>query len=153
MMKNLNFSFKVVLMLIVINIFIGSTPQQTQDKGKEMIYQFYMAYITYADLFDHILTRESVRPKLDSLVRVSCTQKWLNTISTIELEADPFLCAQDIDTLWKKKLEVSRIDSVQYNVSYGLQHLKNKEEIRVFLKEDENGVWKIDSVALFYLPN
>lgn len=52
----------------------------------------------------------------------------------------------------EKKLEVSRIDSVQYNVSYWLQHLKNKEEIRVFLKEEESGVWKIDSVALFYLP-
>ena len=95
---------------------------------------FYQSYI-----------RES--SKIESLKAKHCTAKFLVQIADAELDADPFLNAQDVEEKWAENLEITPESAAkdQYKVCYTASFDNSKHCVKVTMV-DEGGSWKIDNI-------
>jgi hypothetical protein len=85
--------------------------------------------------------------KIESLKAQHCTAKFLVQLANAELEADPFLNAQDVEEKWAENLEITpeSAGKDQYNVCYTASYDNAKHCVKVTMV-DEGGSWKIDNI-------
>ncbi|NML40682.1 DUF3828 domain-containing protein [Chitinophaga sp. G-6-1-13] len=111
------------------------------DSAVTMLKQFYTVYIT-----EGAKMTEDFK-KLDLLKKKYCTTKLLYKIKHTELDADPFLNAQDVDGSWVKTLSVNKDPRKEKGYIVSFRGVESNTKITVRLqvtKEKEN--YKIDII-------
>lgn len=126
--------------LLVLPLMQSCTPA-ADTKATDAIKDFYGAYI-----------RENSKEPgdmkaVESIKKKHCTSSLLQKLSGEELDADPFLDAQDVDANWVNTMEVLPEGSAEnvYGVCFLLTPGESKHCVRVAMKQ-EGGEWKIDDV-------
>lgn len=86
--------------------------------------------------------------KIESLKTKHCTAKYLGQLADQELEADPFLNAQDVEEKWADNLEITPdgVTQNQFSVCYTASFDNSKHCVEVTMVED-GGSWKIDNIT------
>lgn len=145
MKSNLLIFFWVIA--LVLSNYTGSAQTKTaNDDAKTMLRQFYTSYIIEGSNMD------SNEGKLNSIKKQYCTKKILNKIQQDEeLDDDPFLNAQDVDSDWLKTLTISK-DPQKANV-YVVSYLSNYDKKRIIIKllVVKNGQnYKIDDILTYW---
>jgi hypothetical protein len=95
----------------------AAAAQDRDAKAVAIIKDFYTAYMYQ---FAASSSGPANQEKLDSIASQYCSGDLISEIHKTELEADPFIHAQDCDSAWVKTLQVIK-DSVKqntYNISY-----------------------------------
>lgn len=132
------FAFFNSLIFVVIFNCAQAQSNDPHVKALEMIKGFYTNYITDMDKGDV--------SKLDTLQKESCTVNLLHKIPKLskQMDADPFLKAQDTNIKFLKSLTVKKDLKKEghYVVSYGID-----EKVAINLTVVKvNGEYKIDAV-------
>ncbi|MCF6404249.1 YbjP/YqhG family protein [Chitinophaga filiformis] len=129
-----------VSILICLSSFCQAQNKAPNDSAATMLKQFYTSYIS-AD-------EES---QLTSIKKQYCTKKILNRIAKDEeLDADPFLQAQDTDMDWLKTLVISK-DAQKPNV-YSVSYINNYDKKRIVNKlvvVKVGQTYKIDDILTY----
>jgi hypothetical protein len=129
------FSFFIICILTACS---PSNDTQAMDSLKG----FYQSYIKESSKVP------SDNAKLESLKAKHCTKQYLDKLADEELDADPFLNAQDVEEQWAENLEITADASNknQFSVCYTVSFDNSKHCVAVSMVE-EDGSWKIDNVG------
>lgn len=142
-MRNLN---SIIIIILLINNHSCTLAQKKDERIISMIKTFYSTYINEVASNRSIM---ELTEKLDSLQKIYCTDKLLNTIPDImeETDADVFLKAQDVNVESINTLIVKKDlrNHNKYIVSYYDPYSKNSIIIILRVVKDK-GKYKIDSV-------
>jgi len=126
--------------LIFFSSFCKAQNKASNDSAATMLKQFYTSYITTEEESDLVVIRKKY-----------CTKKILNRIAKDEeLDADPFLQAQDTDQDWVKTLVINK-DAQKPNV-YIVSYVDNYTKKRIVnkllvVKQGQN--YKIDDILTY----
>jgi hypothetical protein len=132
--------FKLSWLPLIIIWFVTSCSTGTDTKAMDSLKEFYQNYI-----------RESSKvpedfAKIEALKAKHCTAKFLAKLADTELEADPFLNAQDVEEVWADNLVVTDATGKdEYSVCYTASFDNKKYCVKVSMV-DEGGTWKINNV-------
>lgn len=127
--------------LILTIVLIANTFQaQAQDGALEMLKHFYKQYIIESQKMPSPARRKNI----SEIKKQNCTQNFLIKIATEELDSDPFLKAQDIDSSCLKTLAIKRdlkkdnlyqvtyLDSYNHhNIIITVTVIKQKDEFKI----------------------
>jgi len=129
---------------IFSNFSCQSQAKASDDGAIKMLKEFYTSYITEG------ANIESNEEKLESIPKKYCTAKLLakmkHEMEEGEMDADPFINAQDFDIDWVKTLSISK-DPQQadvYIVSYLDNYSKTRTNIKLHVVK-EGAQYKIDA--------
>ncbi|WP_106604844.1 DUF3828 domain-containing protein [Chitinophaga ginsengisoli] len=142
-MKTPSLASCFVGMLIFLSSYCLGQQKVSNDSAATMLKQFYSSYIASWDSPDI--------KKSELIKKQYCTKKILNRIADDEeLDADPFLQAQDTDIDWLKTLVISK-DTQKPNV-YIVSYLDNYTKKRIvnkLLVIKEGQKYKIDDILTY----
>ncbi len=122
---------------------MGACHSQTESKEVKFLKEFYRSYIIENSKDDFDLT------KVESIKKKYCTQRFLNELKSLDLEADPFLDVQDYKEKWINTLEINKIDNVgpTFQVCVFFEYNKTTHCVEVtVIKQGED--LKIDMVKV-----
>lgn len=127
-------------MLIFFSSFCRAQNKVSNDSAATMLKQFYTSYITAEEESQLTLIRKKY-----------CTKKILNKIAKDEeLDADPFLQAQDTDSDWVRTLVINK-DAQKPNV-YIVSYIDNYTKKRIINKLvviKQGQAYKIDDILTY----
>lgn len=126
-------------LLLILPMATCSPPSDTQ--ARDTLRGFYQGYIQESSKFPVDDAR------IAALKEKHCTSRLLETLGDAELEADPFLNAQDVDARWALNLEVTLDHSVTnlHQVCFTSLPGSSKHCVKVLMVA-EGESWKIDRV-------
>jgi hypothetical protein len=102
---------------------VGSAIPNEDKAQMDFINSFYTSYISWqTDL-------NNTQLDIEELKKQTCTPELLKSLEQQELEADPFLNAQDVDFSWLSSLAVEKKGTNQFVVSYRTGY--NDQVIRI----------------------
>ena len=131
-------SFMVSILTIANSFCVQAQDVDSASQAQGMIKRFYISYITDVD--------KGETSKLDALQKKVCTARLLQRIPKLadQLDADPFLKAQDSNIKFLKSLTVKEDLKKEghYIVSYGIDE---KVVINLMVVK-QDGNYKIDNV-------
>lgn len=114
-------------------------PQEDEKAELDFINSFYTSYIAWQTDLNH------TQLDIEELKKQTCTPELLQSLEQQELEADPFLNAQDVDFSWLSSLAVEKKGTNQFVVSYRTGYNDQVIRVRVGLVKDGSS-YKITSV-------
>jgi len=139
-MKTQFLAFCFFFVLISFSSFCKAQNKPSNDSAATMLKQFYTSYITTEEESDLAVIRKKY-----------CTKKILNRIAKDEeLDADPFLQAQDTDLDWVKTLVINK-DAQKPNV-YIVSYVDNYTKKRIvnkLLVVKQGQTYKIDDILTY----
>ncbi|MBL0019574.1 MAG: DUF3828 domain-containing protein [Bacteroidetes bacterium] len=139
MRKRRSFLLSGITLLSIF--FFTACSSGTDAQSMDSLKVFYQSYIRESSKVpeDHA--------KIESLKAKHCTAKFLVQIADAELDADPFLNAQDVEEKWAENLEITPESAAkdQYKVCYTASFDNSKHCVKVTMV-DEGGSWKIDNI-------
>lgn len=127
--------FKTLFLFLAAAFTLSNSPCQSQAKASDdpaikMLKEFYTSYITEG------ANIESNEAKLQSIEKKYCTGKLLSKMKhemeAGDLDADPFINAQDFNIEWLKTLSISK-DPQKADV-YIVSYLDNDSKARTKIK-------------------
>lgn len=126
---------------LIMILFMASCTGGPNTAAADSLKSFYKSYIAESNKVPED------QAAIGALKSKHCTAKYLGQLAGEELEADPFLNAQDVDPSWAETLEVTPDDVVkdQFAVCFPLAD-KSKHCVEVTMVED-GGSWKIDNIT------
>jgi len=106
------------------------------------LYKFYREYIS-----ENISTPEN-HDHIQKLLGEYCTDSFREIIGSSELDADPFVDAQDYEEAWINNLSISKtgFESNKYKICFMLSFDNSQHCVTAIVKK-EGGLWKIDNVS------
>ena len=140
-MKSRNLLNFTVIALIFLSLFCKNIQSQTNSDDINQIKKFYVSYIT------EISSSKDPNPKkIIDIQQQYCTSSLLKKIEKEELDADPFLKAQDANIESLKTLVVKKdpLHDNEYTVSYIDIYSEKIKLIHLKLKKEKE--YKIDCV-------
>jgi hypothetical protein len=140
-MKTQLFKKATYLSLFLIWTMAACSPA-SDSQAINTLREFYQSYIRENSKFP--VNAEQIA----SLKEKHCTSRLLKTLNDAELDADPFLNAQDVNAQWADNLEIAPDNSGKhlYQVCYTPSPDGPKNCVKVTMKEEGEN-WKIDEVA------
>ncbi|MBC9934150.1 DUF3828 domain-containing protein [Chitinophaga qingshengii] len=121
--------------LVALACLLSGFVAKAQDEGAiKMLKQFYTSYITEE------AKNDVDEKKINLLKKKYCTTALLNKLKHMELDADPFVHAQDYDATWINTLSVRKDAKLAdvYHVSYLDAYAKEKNTIKVQVVKEGN---------------
>ena len=134
--------YKAICLLLLLTWSMAACSPASHAQEVNTLREFYQSYIQECSKFP--VHAEQIA----SLEKRYCTSRLLQSLEDGELDADPFLNAQDVDAKWADNLEIAPDNSGTnlYQVCYASTFDKSKHCVKVKLtKEGES--WKIDEVT------
>jgi Protein of unknown function (DUF3828) len=134
--------FKLSCFPLFIILFMTSCSTGADTQAIDSLKVFYQSYIQESSKVPED------NAKIESLKTKHCTAKFLGVLADAELDADPFLNAQDVDEKWADNLEIAPDAAAkdQFSVCYTVAFDNSKHCVKVAMVDD-GGSWKIDNVT------
>ena len=134
--------FTLNAFFLVIIALMTACSDGPNAQALESLKTFYKGYIAETSKLPEN------RAAVESLKAQHCTARYLKQLAAEDLEADPFLNAQDVEESWASNLEVTPDDVVQnqFAVCYTASFDNSKHCVEVTMVED-GGSWKIDNIT------
>ena len=133
-----------VSFLLFFGTYCQGQNKSSNDSAATMLKQFYTSYITASE-------QSLDEKKLDLIKKQYCTKRILNRIAKDEeLDADPFVQAQDTNIDWLRTLVINKDaqKSNVYNVSYEDTYTKKRIVIKLLVVK-EGQKYKIDNILTY----
>lgn len=128
-------------LFLLVSFWMTSCSTVPETQPMDSLREFYQSYI-----------KESSKlpgddQQISALKKKHCTARFLGELDKAELEADPFLNAQDVEEQWASNLEINpeagSKDKFQVCYTASFDNAKHCVEVSM-VKEGEN--WMIDNV-------
>jgi hypothetical protein len=132
---------KATFLSLFLIWFMAACTPDPDTQAIASLREFYQNYIRISSKFP--VNAE----KIASLKKTHCTSRFLETLDGVDLEADPFLNAQDVDARWADNLEITPDNSGKnlYMVCYVSSFDNSKNCVKITMKEVDES-WKIDEI-------